>query len=111
MGAKYKSENGNDFVGTLNGSGLAVGRLMIALIENNQNEDGSINIPNVLKKYMNNLEKFNYNLLVNLKFLIYLFFHERTGNCTVYTININFYNFYFFLIRPRQKELKITKLW
>ena len=57
MGAKYKSENGNEFVGTLNGSGLAVGRLMIALIENNQNEDGSINIPNVLKKYMNNLEK------------------------------------------------------
>ena len=46
-----------NFVGTLNGSGLAVGRLMIALLENNQNEDGSINIPNVLKKYMNNLEK------------------------------------------------------
>ena len=57
MGAKYKSENGNDFVGTLNGSGLAVGRLMIAILENNQNEDGSINIPHVLKKYMNNLEK------------------------------------------------------
>ena len=57
MGAKYKSVNGNEFVGTLNGSGLAVGRLMIALLENNQNEDGSINIPNVLKKYMNNLEK------------------------------------------------------
>jgi len=57
MGAKYKSEKGNEFVGTLNGSGLAVGRLMIALIENNQNEDGSINIPDVLKKYMNNLEK------------------------------------------------------
>ncbi len=57
MGAKYKSESGTDFVGTLNGSGLAVGRLMIALLENNQNEDGSINIPNVLKKYMNNLEK------------------------------------------------------
>ena len=57
MGAKYKSDNGNEFVGTLNGSGLAVGRLMIALLENNQNEDGSVNIPNVLKKYMNNLEK------------------------------------------------------
>ena len=69
-GAKYKSENGNDFVGTLNGSGLAAGRLMIALLENNQNEDGSINIPTVLKKYMNNLEKSKYNLLVNLKFLI-----------------------------------------
>ena len=57
MGAKYKSERGNDFVGTLNGSGLAVGRLMIALLENNQNEDGSVTIPNVLKKYMNNLDK------------------------------------------------------
>ena len=50
-------KNGNEFVGTLNGSGLAVGRLMIALLENNQNEDGSITIPNVLKKYMNNLDK------------------------------------------------------
>ncbi len=57
MGAKYKLNKGNEFVGTLNGSGLAVGRLMIALLENNQNEDGSINIPNALKKYMNNLEK------------------------------------------------------
>ena len=57
MGAKYKSENSSEFVGTLNGSGLAVGRLMIALLENNQNEDGSISIPNVLKKYMNNLDK------------------------------------------------------
>ena len=57
MGAKYKTENGYEFLGTLNGSGLAVGRLMIALLENNQNEDGSVNIPNVLKKYMNNLDK------------------------------------------------------
>ncbi len=57
MNAKFKSRDGNEFVGTLNGSGLAVGRLMIALIENNQNEDGSVNIPKVLKKYMNNLEK------------------------------------------------------
>ena len=54
---KYKSDKGNEFLGTLNGSGLAVGRLMIALIENNQNEDGTINIPTVLKKYMNNIEK------------------------------------------------------
>ncbi len=57
MGAKYKTKNGNEFVGTLNGSGLAVGRLMISLLENNQNEDGSVSIPNALKKYMNNLEK------------------------------------------------------
>tara|TARA_B100000575_G_scaffold294299_1_gene309349 strand:- start:3441 stop:4691 length:1251 start_codon:yes stop_codon:yes gene_type:complete len=57
MGAKYKTQNGNEFVGTLNGSGLAVGRLMIALLENNQNKDGSIIIPKALKKYMNNLDK------------------------------------------------------
>ena len=57
MGAKYKGDNGNEYVGTLNGSGLAVGRLMISLLENNQNEDGTVNIPNVLKKYMNNLDK------------------------------------------------------
>ena len=57
MVAKYKTDKGNEFVGTLNGSGLAVGRLMIAILENNQNEDGSVNIPKVLKKYMNNLDK------------------------------------------------------
>tara|TARA_B100001057_G_scaffold481622_1_gene555856 strand:+ start:478 stop:1725 length:1248 start_codon:yes stop_codon:yes gene_type:complete len=57
MGAKFKSERGSDFLGTLNGSGLAVGRLMIALLENNQNEDGTINIPSSLKKYMNNKDK------------------------------------------------------
>ena len=57
MNAKYKSSDGNQYVGTLNGSGLAVGRLMIALLENNQNADGSITIPSILKKYMNNLDK------------------------------------------------------
>ena len=57
MSAKYKSQKSNDYLGTLNGSGLAVGRLMIALLENNQNEDGSITIPNILKKYMNNQDK------------------------------------------------------
>lgn len=57
MSAKYKTDSGNEFVGTLNGSGLAVGRLMIALIENNQNDDGSIDIPQPLQKYMNNLKK------------------------------------------------------
>ena len=57
MNAKYKTKKGKNFVGTLNGSGLAVGRLMIALLENNQNEDGTITIPKVLKKYMNNIDK------------------------------------------------------
>ena len=57
MNAKYKSSKGSDFVATLNGSGLAVGRLMISLIENYQNEDGSVTIPSTLRKYMNNKEK------------------------------------------------------
>ncbi len=57
MNAKYKSAKGSDFVATLNGSGLAVGRLMISLIENYQNEDGSVTIPPVLQKYMNNKKK------------------------------------------------------
>ena len=57
MSAKYKSSNSTEFVSTLNGSALAVGRLMISLIENYQNEDGNVLIPLVLRKYMNNLEK------------------------------------------------------
>jgi len=57
MSAKYKLSSGTEFVSTLNGSALAVGRLMIALIENYQNEDGTVSIPPVLRNYMNNLEK------------------------------------------------------
>jgi len=57
MNTKFKTSEGNKFIGTLNGSGLAVGRLMIALVENNQNVDGSISVPEPLKKYMNNLDK------------------------------------------------------
>ena len=57
MNAKYQSSNGTDFLSTLNGSALAVGRLMISMIENYQNEDGTIEIPPVLRKYMNNIEK------------------------------------------------------
>ena len=57
MSSKFKTSTGLKYVGTLNGSGLAVGRLMIALIENQQNKDGSISIPTPLKKYMNNLDK------------------------------------------------------
>ncbi len=57
MKTKYKSGSSSDFIGTLNGSGLAIGRLMIALIEYYQNSDGSITIPTPLKKYMDNIEK------------------------------------------------------
>ena len=58
MNARYKNEkNETVFVGTLNGSGLAVGRTLIAILENYQQIDGSILIPDVLKPYMNNQEK------------------------------------------------------
>ena len=58
MKAKYKDvKNKSDFLGTLNGSGLAIGRTLIAIIENYQNSNGSITIPEVLKPYMNNLDK------------------------------------------------------
>ena len=58
MRAKYKdSKNKSDFLGTLNGSGLAIGRTLIAIMENYQNSDGSITIPDVLKGYMKNLDK------------------------------------------------------
>jgi seryl-tRNA synthetase len=56
MKARYKSliDGKNHFVHTLNGSGLAVGRTMVAIIENYQNEDGSISIPSKLQPYMQN---------------------------------------------------------
>ncbi|TGU93508.1 serine--tRNA ligase [Mesorhizobium sp. M00.F.Ca.ET.151.01.1.1] len=59
MDARYKDKDGkgNRFVHTLNGSGTAVGRALIAVIENYQNEDGSVTIPEVLRPYMGGLEK------------------------------------------------------
>ncbi|HJM78198.1 MAG TPA: serine--tRNA ligase [Candidatus Pelagibacter bacterium] len=62
MKSRYKNKNNETaFVGTLNGSGLAVGRTLIAILENYQNSDGSITIPEALKPYMNNLEKISNN--------------------------------------------------
>ena len=62
MKARYKDQNNEKlFVGTLNGSGLAVGRTLIAILENYQLKDGSILIPKVLRSYMNNLEKISLN--------------------------------------------------
>ena len=53
MAAKYKDENNKlCFLGTLNGSGLAVGRTVIAIMENYQEKDGSIIIPEALRPYM-----------------------------------------------------------
>ncbi|MEJ2793047.1 serine--tRNA ligase [Iodobacter sp. LRB] len=57
MQARFKNEQGkNELVHTLNGSGLAVGRTLVAVLENYQNADGSITIPAVLRPYMGGLE-------------------------------------------------------
>ena len=62
MKARYKDKNNKiNYVGTLNGSGLAVGRTLIAIVENYQNRDGSITVPDVLKPYMNGLDKIASN--------------------------------------------------
>jgi seryl-tRNA synthetase len=59
---KYKNKDGkNNFVHTLNGSALAVGRTLVAILENYQNEDGSINVPEVLLSYMNGIKKISIN--------------------------------------------------
>ena len=55
MGARYKpapEAKGTKYLHTLNGSGLAVGRTLVAILENFQQEDGSILIPKVLQSYM-----------------------------------------------------------
>ena len=57
MLAKYKTSTGNHYVHTLNGSALAVGRCLLAILENFQNEDGSVNVPEVLQPYMRNQTK------------------------------------------------------
>jgi len=59
IGAKYKDKNSqkNQFVHTLNGSALAVGRTIVAILENYQNVDGSVTIPKVLRSYIGNIEK------------------------------------------------------
>ena len=49
-------KNKPEAVHTLNGSGLAVGRTLVAVLENYQNADGSINVPDVLRPYMGGLE-------------------------------------------------------
>ena len=62
MKTRYKNKKKEIlYVGTLNGSGLAVGRTLIAILENYQQKDGSITIPKILRPYMNNLEKISIN--------------------------------------------------
>ena len=54
MNTRYKRDNKNIHIHTLNGSGLAVGRTLIAILENYQTIDGNVTIPEVLKKYFDN---------------------------------------------------------
>ena len=58
MGARYRPREGkgNRFVHTLNGSGLAVGRTLIAVLENFQNQDGSVTVPDALRPYMGGID-------------------------------------------------------
>jgi seryl-tRNA synthetase len=57
MQARFKNAQGkNELVHTLNGSGLAVGRTLVAVLENYQNADGSVTVPEVLRRYMGGLE-------------------------------------------------------
>ena len=57
LGIRYKTEKGNAFAHTLNNTVVAPPRMLIALIENHLNEDGSVNIPEVLRKYMGGRDK------------------------------------------------------
>ena len=62
MMARYKNkENNTEYVGTLNGSGLAIGRTLIAVLENYQTEEGSVIVPDVLRPYMGNINKISLN--------------------------------------------------
>ncbi len=59
MEARYRPEGGKAtrFVHTLNGSGVAVGRALVAVLENYQNEDGSVTVPDVLLPYMGGIKR------------------------------------------------------
>jgi len=57
MNTRYKDNERKEYPHSLNGSALAIGRTIIAILENFQNVDGSVNIPKVLRKYMNDMER------------------------------------------------------
>jgi seryl-tRNA synthetase len=58
MQARFRNEKGKpELLHTLNGSGLAVGRTLVAILENFQNADGSVSIPRVLQPYMGGLTR------------------------------------------------------
>ncbi|MCX5916670.1 MAG: hypothetical protein NTX30_08340, partial [Deltaproteobacteria bacterium] len=52
-----KGKKGTEFVHTLNGSGLAIGRTLVAILENFQQEDGTVLVPEVLRPYMGGASK------------------------------------------------------
>jgi seryl-tRNA synthetase len=56
MNARYASDGKLRFVHTLNGSGVAVGRALVAVLENYQNRDGSVTVPEALRVYMGGIE-------------------------------------------------------
>ena len=65
LGIRYREKEGaapKSFVHTLNSTAVATGRTIVALLENNQQSDGTINIPSALRKYMGNLEKISRKL-------------------------------------------------
>jgi seryl-tRNA synthetase len=58
MQARFRNEKGKaELVHTLNGSGLAVGRTLVAILENYQNADGSVTIPPALRPYMDGADQ------------------------------------------------------
>jgi seryl-tRNA synthetase len=62
LGIRYREKEGaptKGFVHTLNSTAIATGRTIVAILENHQQEDGSITVPNVLRKYMGNIDKIN----------------------------------------------------
>ncbi|MCL2172423.1 MAG: serine--tRNA ligase [Nitrososphaerota archaeon] len=64
LGIRYREKEGappKGFLHTLNSTAVATGRTMVALLENNQNEDGTINVPKALRKYMSDFEKIDKN--------------------------------------------------
>ena len=67
MRIKDKKSNEIFFPHTLNGSGLAIGRILVAILENYQNFDGSVNIPKVLQTYMGGKKKIDVARIKELK--------------------------------------------
>ncbi len=58
LDVKYRTNEGNKFVHTLNATAIATARVIVAIMENYQNKDGTITVPTVLQKYMEGIKKF-----------------------------------------------------